>query len=215
MNLKQILEEHASNASSRYSPEMIERMEAGAKLLQRQDIISNSLKVGNSIPNTVLKSHSGHDVSIDEVANGQPYILTFYRGGWCPYCNLELRAYQTILQDINTLGAKLIAITSESPDDSMTTAEKNKLDFTILTDTNHAFSQSMGICFDMPADLQLVYKELGIDLSLINASGKWILPIPATFIVNRNGQIAKTFIDLNYRVRLEPKDALNALMLCF
>ena len=135
-------------------------------------------------------------------------ILTFYRGGWCPYCNLELRAYQQILPQIRAAGASLIAISPQTPDESLSTAEKNQLEFDVLSDRGSAVAQAYKIAFELPDDLKAIYTQFNHALPDVNGTPDWQLPIPATFVIAPNGEILLAHIDADYRNRLEPSEVL-------
>ena len=106
-------------------------------------------------------------------------ILTLYRGGWCPYCNLELRAYQRVLNDIKTAGAQLIAISPQTPDASLTTKEKNELEFLVLSDPNGNIAKSYKLVFELPDYLVEIYKQFGFDVPGHNDNDSWELPVPS------------------------------------
>jgi peroxiredoxin len=169
------------------------------------------LQVGDLAPDFALINAVGETVQLrDRLAQG-PVILTFYRGGWCPYCNLELRAYQQVLPQIRELGTSLIAISPQTPDASLTTAEKNSLEFDVLSDIGSKVAQAYSIAFELPNYLQQLYTELGHPLPASNGTQDWQLPIPATFVIASSGQIVLAHVDTDYRDRLEPEEAINAL----
>jgi peroxiredoxin len=138
-------------------------------------------------------------------------VLTFYRGGWCPYCNLQLRAYQRVLPEIRAAGATLVAIAPERPDDTLSTAEKNALEFEVLSDAAGEVGAAYRIYFELSAELQALYAAGGNDLAKRNADGQWHLPIPATYVIAPDGRVAAAFVDVEYRNRAEPSDILAAL----
>ncbi len=144
------------------------------------------------------------------VARG-PLVVTFYRGGWCPYCNLELRAYQTALPAITAAGGRLVAVSPELPDHSLTTAEKNDLTFPVLSDVGGQLAAALGIRFALSDAVQPFYETAGHDLPARNGDGEWALPIPATFVIGRDGRIALASIEPDYRRRLSPETAIAAL----
>lgn len=178
--------------------------------LAATDILKRALKVGDRAPDFSLPDATGRKISLKETLAHGPAIIVFYRGGWCPYCNLELRAYQRLLPDIRKAGAQLMAISPQTPDASLTTQEKNALAFPVLSDTGNASAKAFGILFDMPEYLSNLYAGFGNDLTKINAAGTWQLPLPATYVIGQDGIILKAFIETDYRVRMEPKEALTA-----
>lgn len=155
-------------------------------------------------------------------ANAQPFdlsalirkstvVLTVYRGGWCPYCNLGLRAFQAQLGAIHDLGAELVAVSPELPDHSLTTAEKNDLAYPVLSDVGGALTEKLGIRYRLSDAVRPFYEKAGHALPDRNGDGEWALPIPATFVIERGGRIAAAFVEPDYRKRLDPVAALAAL----
>lgn len=179
--------------------------------LVASDIMKRALKAGDTAPDFLLPDATGRKISLYETLKQSPTILVFYRGGWCPYCNLELRAYQRLLPEIRKAGAQLIAISPQTPDASLSTQEKNALVYPVLSDTGNAAAKAFGILFDMPAYLSELYANFGNDLTKINAAGTWALPLPATYIIGQDGKILKAFVETDYRLRMEPQEAMQTI----
>ncbi len=167
--------------------------------LLRSGLVERALRAGAKFPDLTLANARGGQTRIYDVLARGPLVVTFYRGGWCPYCNLELRAYQSALIDIHALGAELIAISPEAPDHTFSTAEKNDLKFEILSDVNGALENALGIRFDVSDPIVALYKRFGHDLPAHNGDGRWSLPVPATYVLDRDGRI------------VEPATAITAL----
>lgn len=174
-------------------------------------ILDQTLKVGDTIPDFALPNATGQTVSIRELLAQNPVIIAFYRGGWCPYCNLELKALQNALASIQETGAALVAISPETPDNSLTTQEKNELAFPVLSDLDNQVARQFGLVFQLPASLRPIYDGFGIDLVAYNGNDQFELPIPATYVVQPNGEIVYAFADVDYTKRAEPSDVVNAL----
>ena len=153
----------------------------------------------------------GRAIDLGHLASQQPLIVTFYRGGWCPYCNLELRAYQKHLPEIEALGAKLVAVSPETPDNTLSTSEKNDLSFPVLCDSNGRLSDALGIRFELSPAIRALYQKFGHDLAERNDDDKWALPMPATFVVAKGGVIAHASVDPDYRTRPDPAVAIGIL----
>lgn len=170
-----------------------------------------TLKAGDLAPNFALPNATGQLTTLSNILRQGPTILIFYRGGWCPYCNLALRAYQQLLPQIKALGASLLAISPQTPDTSLTTAEKNALAFAVLSDQGSAVATDYGIAFQLPDNLQNLYSELNHALPEINGTPDWQLPIPATFVIDKNQRIVLAHMDIDYRNRLEPERAIAAI----
>ena len=137
--------------------------------------------------------------------------LAFYRGGWCPYCNLELRAFEAMLPSIRAEGAEFVAVSPESPDPALTTAEKNDLTYPVVSDVGGALANALGIRFTLSDAVRPFYELARHALPERNDGGDWTLPLPATFVVARGGIVASAFVEADYRKRLEPEAALAAL----
>lgn len=180
--------------------------------LRASVILDRAAKAGDAMPVTanLLDAH-GRAFDLAALVAEKPLIITFYRGGWCPYCNLELRAYQTLLAEIEAAGGALVAVTPELPDHAMTTAEKNDVAFTVLSDVGGAFSSALGIRFTLSDAVRPFYEKAGHALPDRNGDGTWALPMPATFVIHRGGTIAEAFIEPDYRKRLDPRAALAVL----
>lgn len=138
-------------------------------------------------------------------------MLTFYRGGWCPYCNLQLRAYQAALPQIAALGARLVAISPQLPDNSLGTVEKNALTFDVLSDAGNTVARSYGLVYALPAELREALRSNDKALSRINGDESWELPVPATYVIGKDGRVLLASLHIDYRTRLEPEAILAAL----
>ena len=172
---------------------------------------AQALKAGDRFPSVTLTDQLGRHVDLAALTAEGPLVVTFYRGGWCPYCNLELRAYQKALPDIERLGARLIAVTPETPDNALSTAEKNDLAFTVLSDGRGRLADALGIRFELSDAVKAYFVKAGHDLPARNGDDRWSLPMPATYVVEKGGRIALASVDPDYRRRLEPTAALAAL----
>ncbi len=181
------------------------------KTLSQSGIIEGAPKVGETLKDFRLSNHLGDTRDLAQLRQKGAVVVTFYRGGWCPYCNLELRAYQEVLQDIKAAGAILVAITPELPDESLSTSEKNELAFEVLTDTNSDYARELGLVFTLPEELRPVYESFGIEIEKHNGKGQFDLPLAATFIVDADGYIVFAVIDADYTLRAEPTDIVKKL----
>ena len=170
------------------------------------------LAVGERAPDFTLPDASGHAVTLSERLASGPVVLSFYRGDWCPYCNLELRALQAHLPEIHARGASVIAISPQSPDRATPLAEREGLGFDILSDIHQETIRAYRLQFTPPAAVKDVYINVfGNDLSTQNADGSWDLPIPATFVIDGNASVRAAFVSADYTTRMEPADILDEL----
>jgi peroxiredoxin len=191
--------------------EVLEVMGQATQDLIDQNLDAAAPKVGDKLAEFTLPNQNGEQVSLASLLDKGPVVLTFYRGGWCPYCNLELKALQAKLPEIKAAGATLVAITPETPDNSLNTAEKNALDFEILSDAGAQYAQSLSLVFTLPDTLKPIYANFGIDLESYNGDGVFELPIPASFVIDQDGVIKFAYVDADYTKRAEPSDLVSAL----
>lgn len=189
--------------------EIIRRTDAA---LAAQGIERRIPKAGEPAPSFNLPNVDGCMIDSAGLLAKGPLIIVFYRGGWCPYCNLELRAYQRASPDIRARGASLVAISPETPDGALSAKEKNALEFEVLNDEGNKAAAEFGLVHDVPPELRLLYAKWKLDLPRINGRpGDWSLPLPGTFVIAPTGTILLAHADSDYRIRLEPSDALMAL----
>ncbi|NEQ46575.1 MAG: AhpC/TSA family protein [Leptolyngbya sp. SIOISBB] len=186
-------------------------MQQATTALGASGILDQTLKVGDTIPDFTLPNAAGQTVKVRDLLAQGPVVIAFYRGGWCPYCNLELKALQNALASIQGTGATLVAISPETPDNSLTTQEKNELTFPVLSDLDNQVARQFGLVFKLPMTLRPIYAGFGIDLVTYNGNDHFELPIPATYVVQPNGEIVYAFADVDYTKRAEPSDVVNAL----
>ena len=171
--------------------------------------IAPGLEIGEKAANFELPDMAGREVSLEERLNQGPVVLTFYRGAWCPVCNLQLLALQRALPDIRLLGASLIAV---SPDNSMPTPGDTQLEFDMLHDGNQSVIREYNLQYRVPQELHQIY--IGVfdaDVSSYNPDGSWNLPVPGTFVIDRAGTIRNRHVTADFLKRMEPQDIIAAL----
>lgn len=211
MSLKQELAEYRAGWFKRAPAERQAIMERHIAQL-RSGLAKMALKVGDRAPSIVLGNAKGETVDVGALLKKGPVIVAFYRGGWCPFCNLELRAFQRLLPDIEASGASLVAISPEKPDDSLSTAEKNALTFEVLSDVGQKVGRAFRLVYDFSDELKSAYNGFGLDIPAKNGTaGEWALPISATYIIGRDGVIVYANTDADYRDRADPSEILAAL----
>ena len=174
-------------------------------------LVARALTVGAMFPAVSLINQNGSTTDLGALVADGPAVVTFYRGGWCPYCNLELRAFQKALPQFERMGARLVAISPETPDNSLSTAEKNALAFDVLSDSKGRLADALGIRFELSDAVRAYFIKAGHDLPARNADDRWSLPMPATYVVDKGGRIALAHVDPDYRNRLDPSVALAIL----
>ncbi|WP_266382375.1 peroxiredoxin-like family protein [Streptomyces canus] len=170
-----------------------------------------ALSTGAQAPRFSLPTATGQTLALDDLLTDGPVVLTFYRGAWCPYCNIALRSLQQHHEAITARGARLVAVSPQIPDESLTLREKHDLAFDVLSDIGSDTAKQYGLAFDLPDDLAGVYDKLGFDLQRVNGGHPRTLPLPATYVIDRDGVIRWSFVDTDYTTRAEPADILDAL----
>lgn len=170
------------------------------------------IEAGSRLPDAELLDPHGQPTTLSEALAGRPGVLVFYRGAWCPYCNLALRTYQAALVDeLERRGVQLVAVSPQRPDGSLTMQEKHGLRFPVLSDPGSALGRAAGI-MTRPADEALAAQlQLGLDLASVNADGTPAIPMPATLILDRGRTVRWVDVHPNYSTRSEPDEILAAL----
>jgi peroxiredoxin len=192
-------------------PETLALIARTNETLAASGILDSCLREGAKLPEFSLFNAGGKLVNSNALLASGPLVICFYRGGWCPYCNLELRAYQAILADIQALGAQLVAISPNLPDHSLNTIEKGALAFEVLSDPGNKLARACGLVFTLDARLLPLYEQLGLDIPAFNGDDSYELPMPATYVVDQNGIVRLAFTDADYSKRLEPQAVLELL----
>ena len=175
---------------------------------------NRALGVGDRAPDFALPDATGETVRLSDLLLDGPVVVTFYRGAWCPYCNTQLRDYQQALDSFEATGARLVAISPQVPDSSMSMAERNALAYSVLSDTGGQVSQQYGLVFRVDAETRARYEAVGIDLARYNGGdtdAAWALPVPATYVIDPSGIIRAAFVEADYTQRASPRQVLEAL----
>jgi peroxiredoxin len=210
--LKKQLAEYRAAWYQRVPAERQLIMERHIEQLRSGAIARTILKIGDPAPAVVLRNAKGETVDVSALLAKGPVIVTFYRGGWCPYCNLELKAYQAVLPEIRAAGASLVAISPENPDETMSTAEKIAISFEMLSDVGQRVGRAFGLVYDFTDELRSTYKGFGRDIPGHNGTpGEWALPVSATYVIDGNGLIIYADTGVDYRDRADPRDVLEVL----
>lgn len=191
--------------------EVREIMQRAGTELAASGQADRALTAGAHAPRFTLPSVTGETVTLDQLFAQGPVVLTFYRGAWCPYCNIALRSLQEHHAAITDRGAQLVAVSPQIPDESLSLAEKHALDFTVLSDVGSDAAKAYGLAFDLPDDLAAVYDKLGFDLHRVNGGHPRTLPLPATYVIDQTGTVRWAFADTDYTKRAEPAHIVAAL----
>lgn len=190
---------------------VIDAIEAANQRLRDAGLAQRAIHRGQTAPDFSLPDATGRTVHSTGLRATGPLVLTFYRGAWCPYCNLELQAWQQHLGELNSLGAKLVAISPQTPDHSLSLAEKHALSYPVLSDTGNRVARQFGLVFTLDDSLRPIYQSFGIDLLQHNGDNSFELPVPATYVIGVDGQVMGSWIDVDYRQRVDPSEVLAVL----
>lgn len=183
----------------------------GFEYIMSSDFGDNALNKGDIATDFTLPNAKGEETQLPKLLDEGPIVLNFYRGGWCPFCNLEFKSLHDILPQIKELGANLVGISPELPDNSLDTIKKHQIQFEVLTDVGNAIARQYGIVMDVPEIMRPLYLQWGIDLPATNGDDTWELPIPATYVIGSDRKIISAYINKNYTERMEPSDIIKAL----
>jgi peroxiredoxin len=169
-------------------------------------------KAGDAAPSFSLKNAHGETVRLSDLLAKGPVVLTFYRGVWCPYCNMDLQALEEAREDIESRGATMVAVSMQTAPNSRKAIEQNKLGFTILVDPRGEVANAYGLRFALPDDLIDLYKNaFKNDLTVVNDDPSWTLPMPARYVIRRDGVIAYAEVNPDYTKRPDPSELLPTL----
>ncbi|WFU39085.1 peroxiredoxin-like family protein [Bradyrhizobium sp. CB82] len=210
MSLQTEMETFKASWLERVGPEVAKLVDDDNAGLQ--SLADRSLKEGARFPAMTLGNDRGGETDLSALVAEGPLVVVFYRGGWCPYCNLELRAYQGRLAEIEELGARLVAVSPETPDHTSSTVANNTLGFEVLSDAKGGrLADALGIRFELSPAIRELYRKFGHDLPARNGDDIWSLPMPAVYVVEQGGRIAHASVDPDYRKRLDPAIAIAVL----
>ncbi len=209
--LAEALKQQNDAARGAIPAETLAVMDAATEALERSGLVERSLAVGADAPDFSLPDALGSKVTLSELLAEGPVVLSFYRGGWCPYCSIQLRTLQARLTDLAAAGGRLVAVSPQTPDSSLSTAEKLELAFPVLSDAGNAVARRYGLVFTLADELRPVYAGWGLDLPAANGDETFELPLPATFVIGADGKVAWRFADADYTKRAEPDDVIAAL----
>ncbi|MES9962381.1 MAG: peroxiredoxin-like family protein [Candidatus Sedimenticola sp. 20ELBAFRAG] len=209
--LKENIDAYNEAKKEKVPPEILATMAQCTEELKGAGIESRALRVGDTMPDFELLNQHGESRRLSRYLAESPVVLNVYRGGWCPYCNMEMKALHDVLPEIEARGARLIGLTPETPDKAMTTAENNGIDIDILSDEANRVARQMGLVFELPQALRPIYQKIGIDIPAYNGDDSFMLPVPATYIIGQDGVILYDFVNADYTLRLEPSEIVAIL----
>jgi peroxiredoxin len=211
MSLKAELDAQRQRASEQRSPEERLVRARAVEAVADAEVAARALGLGETMPRIELPDATGRMVDCGRLLDRGPLVVSFYRGGWCPYCNLELRGLQARLGDLRALGASIVAISPELPDRSLSTAQKNRLEFPVLSDRGNEVARRFRLTHRIDRGVVRYQLGNGNDVAAFNGSEVAEVPLPATYVVSSDGIIRFAFIRADYTQRAEPDDVIGAV----
>lgn len=213
MPLRDELTSRAATAAQSRPVEVSAAFDAGIAAVEAAGIAEHAVMVGDPAPDFTLPDTTGRPVALADLVRTGPTIITFYRGGWCPYCNLELHAYQALLPEITEAGVNLVAISPQRVDAALATVGKAELDFPVLIDLGNVVASQFRIVHTVPTDVRTIYERSGHDLATVESDRgddtEVTLPLPATYVVGTDMIVRFAFVSADYTERAEPSEVLE------
>jgi len=179
--------------------------------LRKNDVASRALRVGDTAPDFLLPDVHGRLRSSQRLRGEGPLVVSFYRGGWCLFCNAELRALQATKAEFESLNTNVVVLSPETRDLPRRLKRQLKLDLTMLADVDHGVATSYGVLFRVPEEAKAHYAGLGYDFGHRHGSNEWMLPIPATFVIDQAGVVRSAFVEPDFTIRQDPSDILSTI----
>ncbi|WP_106390908.1 peroxiredoxin-like family protein [Enhygromyxa salina] len=201
------LAERAAASGAKRSAEAAAVMQAAEDQLAASGILERAINVGDVAPTFTLPNAAGEQVSLAKLLEKGPVAVLWYRGGWCPYCNLTLAGYAAAGKEIMEAGGTLVAISPELPDNSLDTQQKNELEYQVLSDVGNAVAKQYDIVFELPPDLAKMYNEK-FEINARNGDTSNSLPLAATYVIGQDGKVTWAFLDADYKKRAEPSEVV-------
>lgn len=196
---------------SRATPQRQAAFEDMVARLYRAEIAQRALHAGDPAPAFLLPNAEGQLVASEDLLAAGPVVATFFRGGWCPYCDVTMRAMEDALPEINAAGASFVALWPETGGLALRTKRERQLSYEMLIDVDNAVAMQFGIVFRVPELYRQLLIDQGVDLAKRQGNPAWLLPVPATYIIAPDGLIRYASVDGDYTVRAEPADIVACL----
>lgn len=207
MNLQAELDAATQMATERI-PSQMPIFEASTLNLKNSGLAGLAMQPGQTMTDFELPDATGKMVKSAALRARGPLLIVFYRGVWCPFCNLTLRSFQEQHAEIVRRGATLVAISPQTPDHSLTMQEKHVLKFPVLSDRGNKVARQFGIVFSLDPAFRAAQQSLGVDVSAFNGDDSFELPISATYLIGKDGTVLNSFVEADYKIRLAPEMAI-------
>src|SRR2546430_2162001 len=202
--LQQQIDEFIAEGASWLPTNLLQDLLRPIGQLMNSGAAEQAFKEGAQAPDFTLPDARGNAVTLSHLLMQGPVVMTFYRGQWCPYCHLQLRAYQQALLHMQARGASLVAISPQTPDHSRALAEKLELTFALLSDMGNQVARQFGIVFTIAEAVRGAHKQVCADLPAFNGTDSWDLPMAGAFLIDQSGTVRMAFVDPDFTRRLDP-----------
>jgi peroxiredoxin len=196
--LQQQIDEFDAQARSQVPADVLQDLTRPVEQLIQSGAAEKALTEGAQAPDFTLPDAFGHPVTLSHLLAQGPVVITFYWGEWCPYCNLELRAYQQALSELLESGTSVVAISPQTPAHSRATVANNELTFVIMSDVGNTVARPFGLVYTIDEAVRGAYQQMGADLPAFNGDDSWQLPMPGTFIIDPVGTVLLAFVDPDF-----------------
>jgi len=191
-------------------PEMLDAFSSGLEHVRKSGVLETALKEGDTAPDFSLEVKPSGNVKLGDLLSDGPVVVTFYRGGWCPYCSMELKAIRDAMPSIKAAGGVVVAIAPEVIDSALSAKQNNDLDFFVLSDPGNKVARDFGIVYRQADEVNQFFTG-AYDLTKWNGDESWELPLPATYVIDSEGVIRYAFVDPDYKRRAEPSKIVDVL----
>jgi peroxiredoxin len=204
------LSQRKKTFSEKMPKDVVALFEKNIQEQKASGIEKQSLKVGDKVPD-VMVDLDGKKVQLSRIYAKGPVVLKFYRGGWCPYCMMELKHYEKMNAEFKKAGAQILAIAPDNASQIRNTKTKNSLSYDVVSDDNHEIAKKFKLVYKVDAKVVEHLKKNGVDLSVYHGDNENELSIPGTFVIGKDGVVAFAYVDADYRQRAEPSTVLQAV----
>ena len=211
MSLTQDIQSFQDNFIPTIPESTLNKLMSELQVLIDSGIAEKAIHSNDRFPGFILPDSNNEARSLSDYLTRGPLVISFYRGAWCPYCNLEINALQSRLSDIVAYGGQLISISPQVPDKSVDQISNSQLNFDVLSDIGNKLAKQCGLVFTLPESLRPIYEAWEINIPGHNGDSSFELPIPATYIIDSNGDVRYAHIDMDYTKRLEPDIIIEQL----
>ena len=211
MSLKDELGSFAEQMSQNAPKDVLETIGSEIGKLVESEVTEEALKVGDTAPDFFLKDSEGNTVSLNDLIEKGPVVISFNRGNWCPFCNMEFKALQLSMPEIQKAGGNLVVISPQLPQKSSDLKQQHGFSYPILYDEDNKTAKSFKISFTLPENLRPIHKAFGMDIPEHNGNNRYELPFPATYVIDQNKKITFSYINVNWMERAEPSEFIPSI----